>query len=86
MREAREAGWFVKVLYVRVPVKTAIDRAMLRSRKVSPERIIMYQTKISQALTVASRWADEVETVDSAFDVQQQMMLFPCDLGILASS
>ena len=33
MKEVRAAGWFVKVLYVRVPVKTAIDRAMLRTRR-----------------------------------------------------
>ena len=33
MKEARAAGWFVKVLYVRVPVKTAIQRAMLRTRR-----------------------------------------------------
>lgn len=70
MRQARAAGWFVKVLYVRVPVRTAIDRAMLRSRRVAPERIIMYQTKISHALAVASKHADEVETVDSGVDDQ----------------
>jgi len=86
MNEARDAGWFVKVLYVRVPVKTAIDRAILRTRRVSPERIIMYQAKISKALMIATRYADEVETVDSAYDAHQQVMLFTVDAGILASS
>jgi hypothetical protein len=55
MREAREAGWYVKVLYVRVPIKTAIQRAMLRTRRVSPERIAMYQAKISKALVIAAK-------------------------------
>ena len=59
MKEARAAGWFVKVLYVRVPVKTAIDRAMLRTRRVSPERIAMYQAKISKALVIAAKVRDQ---------------------------
>ena len=132
MREAREAGWYVKVLYVRVPIKTAIQRAMLRTRRVSPERIAMYQAKISQALVIAAKarapcahaprgplfggkrgvWrmvsdassaaccradfaptfvrfaaaqhADEVETVDSSYDLQQQVMLFQSDVSLIA--
>jgi len=84
MREAREAGWYVKVLYVRVPIKTAIQRAMLRTRRVSPERIAMYQAKISKALVIAAKHADEVETVDSSYDLQQQVMLFQSDVSLIA--
>jgi len=84
MGEARAAGWFVKVLYVRVPVKTAIQRAMLRTRRVSPERIAMYQAKITAALEVAGRHADEMETVDSSFDLQQQLTFFQSDVSLFA--
>jgi len=73
MRAAREAGWFVKVLYVRVPVRTAIDRAKLRKRQVSPERIMYYQAKIDPALRATARHADEVETVDHSFDMAEHL-------------
>merc|ERR1719230_706571 len=43
MRQAREAGFFVKALYVRVPVRTAIARAAMRKTGVTPERIELYQ-------------------------------------------
>ena len=86
MREARKAGWFVKVLYVRVPVRTAIDRAKLRKRKVSPERIMHYQNQISAALKVASKYADEVETVDHSFDMAEHVCQFNNDISIICGS
>lgn len=64
MSEARKAGWFVKVLYVRVPASIAIERAAARKRTVSPARILSYQSKMAEALAAAKRYADEVETFD----------------------
>ena len=75
MNEARERGWFIKALYVRVPVKTAVDRAMLRKRKVAPEKIAAYQAKIAPALAIASKHSDEFEVVDHTFDMQEHVRL-----------
>jgi predicted ABC-type ATPase len=68
MKQARDAGFFVKALYVRVPAKTAIARAAMRKRGVSPKRIQAYQQKMRTALSVAAEHADEVETFDVTFD------------------
>ena len=68
MDQARQAGLFVKTLYVRVPARTAIVRAAMRKRGVSPERIRAYHAKIARALEVARTHADEVEIVDVTFD------------------
>lgn len=68
MSEARAAGFFVKALYVRVPVQTAIERAKMRKRGVLPERIRVYQRKMARAMSVAGRHADEVEVLDIIFD------------------
>lgn len=76
MREARAAGWFVKVLYVRVPIRTAIDRAKLRARRVSPEKIEAYQQKLGVALRAAAAYADELEVVDSGYEIEEQLLLF----------
>ena len=46
MSLARQQGWFVKALYVRVPAKTAILRAQRRGRGVEPQRIFDYQKKV----------------------------------------
>jgi len=73
MNEARAAGWFVKVMYVRVPVRTAIDRARLRKRKVAPEKIMYYQAKIEPALRATAKYADETETVDHSFDMAEHL-------------
>lgn len=50
MALARQQGWFVKALYVRVPAKTAILRAQLRGRGVKPSRIFDYQKKVGPRL------------------------------------
>jgi len=68
MSQAREAGYFVKALYVRVPARTAIARAAERKRGVSPERVHMYSKKMANAVAVAAEHADEVEIVDVPFD------------------
>lgn len=68
MAQAREAGFFVKALYVRVPARTAIVRAAMRKRGVSPERIRTYQKKLKRAIEVARQHADEVEIIDVTFD------------------
>ena len=68
MDEAKAAGWFVKVVYVRIPVDLAKQRAALRKRSVSPEKIAAYQQKIAAALAVTSPHADEVETIDNFFE------------------
>ena len=68
MTQAREAGFFVKAMYVRVPERTAIARAAMRKTGVTPSRIRMYQTKMANAMAVASEHADEVEIVDVTFD------------------
>jgi len=68
MRAARSAGFFVKALYVRVPARTAIVRAAMRKRGVSPDRIHKYQAKMKLAMEVAKQHADEVEIVDVTFD------------------
>lgn len=68
MAQARQAGFFVKALYVRVPVKTAIARAAMRKRGVKPERIHAYQQRMKEAMQVAALHADEVEVVDVTFD------------------
>jgi len=68
MGQARDAGFFVKALYVRVPARTAIVRAAMRKRGVSPERIRSYHSKIARAIEVARVHADEVEVVDVTFD------------------
>ena len=68
MRQARNAGFFVKAMYVRVPVRTAIARTAIRKRGVTPSRIQMYQTKMADAMSVAAEHADEVEIVDVTFD------------------
>ena len=68
MKQAREQGFFVKALYVRVPARTAIARAAMRQRGVKPSRILAYQAKMKLAMQVAAEHADEVETVDVTFD------------------
>ena len=68
MDEARRAGFFVKALYVRVPARTAIDRAAMRKRGVTPYRILAYQAKMASAVEVARQHADEVEIIDVTFD------------------
>lgn len=68
MQMARDAGWFVKVVYVRIPVQLAAARATLRKRSVSPAKVAAYQDRIADALAVAGRYADELETVENFFD------------------
>ena len=68
MAQAREAGFYVKALYVRVPARTAIARAAMRKRGVTPSRVHAYQTKMANAIAVAAEHADEVEIVDVTFD------------------
>ena len=68
MNQARQNGFFVKALYVRVPARTAIARAAMRKRGVQPSRIHAYQAKMKLAMAVAAEHADEVETVDVTFD------------------
>lgn len=68
MKQARQAGFFVKALYVRVPARTAIVRAAMRKRGVSPQRIYSYQAKMARAMEAAFQHADEVEIVDTTFD------------------
>ena len=66
MAEARAAGWFVKVLYVHIPLATAVRRAAARPRRpVSPERVAMYHAKILASLVAVEPLADEVETYDA---------------------
>lgn len=65
MAAARDAGWYVKVLYVRVPVRIAVARAATRKRTVSPARVRMYQARIAAALPKVVPYADEVETFSS---------------------
>ena len=50
MAEAREAGWFVKVLYVNIPLDTSVPRAAARARPVGADRIYYYQAKIFSSL------------------------------------
>eukprot|EP00966_Prymnesium_polylepis_P162695 3760243-Prymnesium_polylepis.2 len=65
MREAAQAGWFVKVLYVSIPFDTAVRRAAHRARPVSAHKIGSYQAKITQALGAMADHADEFETFDA---------------------
>lgn len=64
MQAARDAGFFVKVIYVRVPVQEAITRARFRKRNVAQERIEEYQAKMERAFHATRDHADEVEIVD----------------------
>ena len=41
MRAAREAGWFVKILYVDLPLETAVRRAAQRERPVKASKIYL---------------------------------------------
>ena len=68
MNQARQSGFYVKALYVRVPARTAIARAAMRKRGVSPERIQHYHGQLARAMQVAKQHADEVEIFDSTFD------------------
>ena len=65
MQQAREAGWFVKVLYVSIPLDTAIRRAAARTRPVSAQRILSYHHKIIDSLALVVDLADEFETFDA---------------------
>jgi len=65
MRAAQEAGWFVKVLYVHIPLETAVRRAARRSRPVTASKIYQYQTKIGDALVQMAEVADEFEIFDA---------------------
>jgi len=65
MLEARQAGWFVKVLYVEIPLDTAIRRAAARARPVSAKKICTYHGKITNSLAVVADYADEFEAFDA---------------------
>ena len=65
MTQARAAGFYVKAMYVRVPVRTAIARAAMRKTGVTPQRIQLYQSKMAHAMDVAGRHADEVRLLRS---------------------
>ena len=65
MRAARDAGWFVKVLYVHIPVETAVRRAAARERPVSAQRVRMYQQRVGSALEHMAHLADELEVYDA---------------------
>jgi len=65
MLMARHAGWFVKVLYVHIPLETAIRRAATRARPVSARKIYSYQEKIAEAMVAVSDYADEFEHFDA---------------------
>lgn len=65
MRAAREAGFFVKVLHVDIPLETAVRRAAHRARPVSAAKIYLYQTKIGNALAKMAEHCDEFETFDA---------------------
>ena len=68
MNQARQSGFYVKALYVRVPARTAIVRAAMRKRGVNPERIHHYHRQLARAMQAAKLHADEVETFDVTFD------------------
>ncbi len=76
MNQARRAGWYVKAIQVRVPVKTAIARAAMRKRGVSPKRVEAYQLKMADAMATAAAHADEVETIDVPFDDHDTLQVF----------
>ena len=65
MRAAQEAGWFVKVLYVNIPLETAVRRAARRTRPVSATKIFRYQARIDEALVAMAELADEFELFDA---------------------
>jgi len=65
MRAAREAGWFVKVIYVHIPIETAVRRAAVRARPISAQRVYMYQGRIGDALEHMAHLADEFEIFDA---------------------
>ena len=65
MQEAREAGFFVKVLFVDIPLETAVRRAAHRPRPVSAAKIHSYHAKIHSALVQMHDLADEFETFDA---------------------
>lgn len=66
MQQAREAGWYVKVLYVHIPLDTAIRRAANRAhRPVTAERVRQYHAKILRSLVTMEPLADEFETYDA---------------------
>lgn len=65
MQSARDAGWFVKVLYVHIPIETAVRRAAARDRPIAPERVRNYQGKIGDALEQMAHLADEFEIFDA---------------------
>lgn len=66
MRQAHEAGWYVKVLYVHIPLDTAIRRAANRPhRPVTAARVREYHAKILASLVTMEPLADEFETYDA---------------------
>ena len=70
MQLAQEAGWFVKVLYVRIPVETAIRRAAARPRRpVTAKRVREYHENVIKSLVAVAPFADEIETFAPAHGI-----------------
>uniref|UniRef100_A0A7S0DS55 Zeta toxin domain-containing protein n=1 Tax=Amorphochlora amoebiformis TaxID=1561963 RepID=A0A7S0DS55_9EUKA len=68
MRRAREAGYFVRLIHVKVSLETAIRRQKKRHRQVPKEVMKRYQEKIDRALRFEIPLADEYLMVDNNKD------------------
>ena len=68
MAAAREAGLWVKLLYVRVKLKTALRRNGKRRRQVPLETLQLYQRLVDAAVAAEKGVADEVEVLDNDTD------------------
>lgn len=60
MEMARQAGWWVTLLHVRVSLATAIERNTQRERRVPTEALVLYESKLDAAIALESPHADEV--------------------------
>eukprot|EP00967_Tisochrysis_lutea_P132225 scaffold230634_cov36-Tisochrysis_lutea.AAC.2 len=61
MRDARQAGWWVKLLVVSVSLRTAVERNLQRERQVPLRVLARYQQELDFAAATQSIEADEVE-------------------------
>ena len=66
MRDAREAGWWIKLLALKVPVETALERNEGRSRKVPVDILLDYESRLQKAVEAELEFADEFEEIDTS--------------------
>ena len=60
MEQAREAGYSIEILYVKVDLEVALQRNSERERTV-PERIVIEKSRdIETSMKITSQYADKV--------------------------